>query len=279
MKTTENIAVTDGRVKKALQTKVEEIIIPKINSKVNKTSRDAKIQVATMTKFYPYLDKCEVDLNGNLVICKILHRFSGSLIDFYTPIGDEDYCERLKEPCIIPMETLQCLILDINDGSDEQVMIGYFLPDEIIGLNPASQGNLKLVSMGETNQYWIKFGLDGLDIRLKDTPSIDIGGYDSDMSNADHVTKKDVEDLVIGEIDLTEINERLDTIESKIDNVPAEGMGDLKDYVKKVDLIDPTKYGIDLNIDFGVRGVDDNIIIDMDIVDHIVNKTINARSD
>ncbi len=217
MKTSDNITVTDGRLKKALQTNVENIIIPQINSKVNKTARDAKIQVATMTKFYPYLDKCEVDLNGNLVICKILHRFSGALIDFYTPIGDEDYCERLKEPCIIPMETLQCLILDINDDSDEQLMIGYFLPDEIVGLNPASQGNLKLASMGETNQYWIKFGIEGLDIRSPDIPSTNIGEYDSDMVNLDYVTKKELDDLIIGEIaDLSEIKERLDELEEKI---------------------------------------------------------------
>lgn len=50
---------------------------------------------------------------------------------------------------------------------------------------------------------------------------------------------------------------------------------ELKDYVKKKDLIDKTKYDVDLNIQFGASGIDDMIIIDMDIVDHKVSKTIN----
>ena len=55
------------------------------------------------------------------------------------------------------------------------------------------------------------------------------------------------------------------------------GEVDLKDYVKKVDLIDKTKYDIDLNLNFGLKGEDDTIVIDMDIVDHIVNKRIDIR--
>lgn len=49
---------------------------------------------------------------------------------------------------------------------------------------------------------------------------------------------------------------------------------DLKDYIKKSDLINKTKYDIDLNLNFGASGMDDIITIDMDIVDHIVNKQI-----
>ena len=278
MKTSENITVTDGRLKKALRNNVENIIIPQINTKVNKTARDAKIQVATMTKFYHYLDKCEVDLNNNLVICKILHRFSGDLIDFYTPIGDEDYCERLHEPCIIPRESLQCLVLDVNDGSDEQIMIGYFLPDELIGLSPATQGNLKLASMGVTNQYWIKFGADGLDIRSPDVPSTNVGEYDSDMANLDYVTKKEVEDLIIGEVDLTEINGRLDDLESKIDALEPGGEVDFSDYVKKTELIED--YDVDLDFQFGLSGEDDTIRINTAIVEKLLNvKQININGD
>lgn len=56
------------------------------------------------------------------------------------------------------------------------------------------------------------------------------------------------------------------------------GGGDLSNYVKKSDLINKNKFDIDLNLNFGISGLDDSIIIDMDIVDHIVNKTINIRS-
>ena len=55
------------------------------------------------------------------------------------------------------------------------------------------------------------------------------------------------------------------------------GSGDLSEYVRKTDLIDKTKFDIDLNLNFGLKGEDDNIMIDMDIVDHIVNKTIDIN--
>ena len=235
MKTSDNITVTNGRLKKALQNKVEDIIIPQINSKVEKTAKDAKIQIATMTKFYPYLDKCEVNLNGNLIICKILHRFSGELIDFYTPQGNKDYCDRLHEPCIIPLEELQCLVLDINDGSNERVMIGYFLPDEIIGMDPADSGNLKLISVGATNHFWIKFGAGGLDIRSRNAPVTNVGEFESSMENVDYATKKDLDELVIGEVELTEVCTRLNELQSEINNIETGG-NDLSDYVKKSDV-------------------------------------------
>lgn len=50
---------------------------------------------------------------------------------------------------------------------------------------------------------------------------------------------------------------------------------DLTEYVKKEDLIDNTKYDIDLDLSVGLSGLDDTITIDMDIVDHIVNKRID----
>ena len=49
---------------------------------------------------------------------------------------------------------------------------------------------------------------------------------------------------------------------------------DLNDYVKKVDLVDKTKYDIDFNVVFGSSGMDDIITLDWDIVNHIVNKRI-----
>jgi len=61
-------------------------------------------------------------------------------------------------------------------------------------------------------------------------------------------------------------------------NAADGGGGDLSEYIKKQDLLDNTQYDIDLNLSFGLSGLDDSIIIDMDIVDHKVNKTINTRS-
>ena len=59
----------------------------------------------------------------------------------------------------------------------------------------------------------------------------------------------------------------------------SKGGGDLSNYVRKNDLLDKTKYDIDLNLSFGLKGQDDTIVINMDIVDHVVNKEINLRGD
>lgn len=202
MKTTDNITVTNGRLEKALKTRVEPIIMPQVTKQVNQAVNDSKFQIGVMTKFYPYLDKCEIEVNGELVLCKILHRFIGDLCEYYTPVGDEDYCSTLNEPCIIPMGTLECLILDVNDNTDEQIMVGFINSEELIGVNPAKQGNLKLVSRTETNQFWIKFGLDGLDIRSPQAPTTNVGEYDRTMeevkyTNSNEVyTKAEVDQLI-----------------------------------------------------------------------------------
>lgn len=192
MKTTDNITVTNGRLEKALKSRVEPIIMPQVTKQVNKAVEDSKFQIGVMTKFYPYLDKCEIEVNGELILCKNLHQYYGDIINFYTPIGDEDYCTVLKEPCIIPRESLNCLILDVNDNTDEQIMCGYVGSEELIGANPAQMGNLKLLCRTETNQFWIKFGLDGLDIRSSEIPTTNVGEFDSTMEEVNYTDSNDV---------------------------------------------------------------------------------------
>ena len=68
----------------------------------------------------------------------------------------------------------------------------------------------------------------------------------------------------------------------EIDDIVSEiisGQIDLSKYVKKADIVDPTKYDIDLDLSFGTKGFDDTITIDMDIVDYVVSKVINIGDD
>ena len=190
MKTTQNITVTNGRLTNALSKRIEPLIIPKVNKTINKAVDDSKIQIGILTKFYPYLDKVEVNLNGKKILCRILHRFGGDIIDFYTPIGEDDYCEELHEPCIIPREELEVAILDVNN-TDEQIMIGYLFDDELIGRNPASKGNLKLSYITGINEYWVKFGADGLDVRSPTTPVTNVGMEDNEMTEINYTNSED----------------------------------------------------------------------------------------
>ena len=202
MKTTENITVTNGRLKKAITSQITPIIMPKVNKKIIKAVNDSKMQIGTITKCYPHIDRCEVEINNKFVLCRILHRFGGDLIDFYTPDGDADFCDTLKEPCIIPRGSLECLVLDVNDNTDERILMGYLLSEELIGSNPASPGNLKLLSITGTNDYWVKFGIDGLDIRSTSTPVVNVGETDdgmqeiSNVNSEEYYTKSEVDELI-----------------------------------------------------------------------------------
>lgn len=188
MKSSDKINVTDARLRNALKSEFDYSVMPGINNKILKVAYDSKMQVGVITKFYPYLDKVEVKLrNGTLILCRILHRFGGSLIDFYTPDGERDYCTKLKEPCIIPRSEFECLILDVNDTSKEQILVGYFISEELIGSNPAHSGNMKLVYIAGDNEYWIKFGREGLDIRLPDSLVMNQGRLDEEMETVDYI--------------------------------------------------------------------------------------------
>ena len=190
MKTTDNITVTNGRLKKALDKQVSPIIMPKVSKQIIKAVNDSKLQIGTVTKFYPYLDKYEVKLNGQLVICSVLHRYAGELFDFYTPFGDEDYCPNLNEPCIIPRAELNCLVLDVQDGTDEQILMGFVHLEDIIGISPARNGFMKISSTGITNEEYIEFG-QGLRIHSRSAPDVSTGDMFDEAKEVNYANSND----------------------------------------------------------------------------------------
>lgn len=204
MRTSEDITVTDARMKEALRNQVNPIISETVPPMINESLNAVRIFTGVVTKFYHYLNKVEVQLDddGRKVVCKRLHLLGGNLIDLFTPAEDhQDFCDTLKEPCIIPRDTLHCLVVNIFNNTD-YLFLGFFEVDELIGLNPAAPGNLKICAIGGTNQYWIKFGHDGLDIRTNKEPTIKVGDMDEDMSNVtyavsnDVYTKEEVDELI-----------------------------------------------------------------------------------
>ena len=130
---TKDITVTKGRVEEAIEGAITRTIGPKTTQQITNAVDNTKIRTGIITKFYPYLDKAEVSLDNTdeKVLCKILHRYGGEMLDFFTPNGDEDYCTELHEPCIIPRGDLQVLIVNIHDSdSDDWLMLGYYAAEE-----------------------------------------------------------------------------------------------------------------------------------------------------
>ena len=197
------ITVTDARLLQALETPISHVMSNSITPQINKVANDLKIKTGRVTKYYQYLDKAEVQLDesNKKVVCRLLHSFGGSIIDLFTPLAEEGtFCDNLKEPCIIPRYALDCAVVPIN--SDEWLLLGYINKNELVGLNPAKQGNIKISSINDLNQFWIQFGRDGLDIRLPSKLTAEVGKLDENMKKVDYVesdtvyTKEEVDEKI-----------------------------------------------------------------------------------
>lgn len=183
-----NVTVTDARVKQAFHNRVTEVIDSVVPEMINRAVENASVRTGVVTKVYHYLDKFEVKLDNSnqKVLCKRLHLFGKDLIDLYTPLADSyGINDKTKEPYYIPRFELHCAVLNIHDDdSNEHLLLGFYPNEELIGLNPAKPGNLKLTSLcSENNQFWIKFGRDGLDLRLPKPLLTKVGDLDKNMED------------------------------------------------------------------------------------------------
>lgn len=200
-----DITVTDARMKQAVNKSLGKVVENNTQKVIKNEIKTFGIHTGVLTKFYPYWDKAEVKIDniGQKVLCKILHRFGGELTEYYTPLGDEIYDDIRKEKCVIPRAELHGVIIKIhNSDSNEYLFLGFYSKEELVGVNPASQGNFKIVTRGGTNQFWIKFGYDGLDLRLPDSIISSIGAMDEEMTekkyaDSDNVyTKKEIDKML-----------------------------------------------------------------------------------
>ena len=155
MNTSKDLTLTEGRAREAMDNVFTELTMPKVTDKVKTAVEEERIRTGVITKFYPYWDKAEVKLDntGTKILCKILHRYGGDMIDFYTPSADRQvFDDERKEVCIIPKARHNVLVLKIHDSdSDENLILGYYQNKDIVGFEPAKKGHMKLMSITEPN--------------------------------------------------------------------------------------------------------------------------------
>lgn len=184
------ITSTEGRLQSILDDVNNGAIEKIVPEKIAKAVNDEKIRTGVITKFYPYLDKAEVKIDNNKkkVLCKILHRYGGEIMEYYTPLKDDSYFDdKLHEPYIVPRSTQHVLVINIHDAdSEENLILGYYQNSEIVGYDPAKPGNIKLMCHDGDNQYWIKFGIDGLDYRGIKEPGIVVGETADEMEDVNY---------------------------------------------------------------------------------------------
>ena len=207
MKTSNNITLTNGRTYRPLKLLVNKVIDERgVEETINKTVDASKLRTGIVKKVYLYLDKVEVQLTNitKPVLCVRLHRLGGSLIDFYTPDGDLQYCENLQEPYIAPREELHVLVADIsNEDRKEMLLLGYFNPEDIVGIKPANPGYFKITNIGATNTWGIEMGNGEINVSTMDGVKYTEGEFHADDTIIDYVnsrqtyTKTEVDALLV----------------------------------------------------------------------------------
>ena len=63
MKTVKNSTITQGRMEQAIEHAVNRVAGPQISQQIDDAVSSERIRTGTITKFYHYLDKEEVDLD------------------------------------------------------------------------------------------------------------------------------------------------------------------------------------------------------------------------
>lgn len=183
----QDLTMTENRARQAVDDAVTRVAIPKTRQIVDDAVKNERLRTGVIRKFYPWLDKAEVKFDNvnTKVLCKVLHRFGGELLDLFTPNLDRwGFDEKLKERYIVPRGAIHVVVANLHDAdSDEHLILGSYQNEDLVGLNPAAPGNFKISTRGGHNQFWLKFGYDGLDIRLPNSATRKVGEMDADMED------------------------------------------------------------------------------------------------
>lgn len=191
------ITDTEGRLLGILNNVTNDVIQKTVPPQIANAIDSVSVKTGVITRFFPYLDKAKVklDLTDEIILCKILHRYGGDMIDFYTPLArDTGYDEEVKEAYYIPVAEQHVCVLEVQDkDSMEYLILGYYQNEDIVGFDPAKPGNLNITSITEPNVYWIQFGKDGLDLRLPSRVTSEVGVLKDEMTSIEVYSKDEVD--------------------------------------------------------------------------------------
>jgi len=186
-----NKAVTDARVKKALyghfKTFIDDENIPE---QITKSIEEHNIKSGRVIEFYQFLDKALIKLsNGNEVEAWVLHRCMGSIIDMYTPEGEQVISDEKHEPCIIPKYELKALVAEL--GNDEFVLLGYYNPNMVGAFSPPLAGEYTVRTLTDTSQGGLTVNPQEITLTSNNGPSFverDLG----ESTTIDYANSKDI---------------------------------------------------------------------------------------
>lgn len=215
----DNITVTDGRMKNALYKPFKQFLDnEKISEQIINKIEEHGIKKGKVLEVYLYLDKSLVKLSdGEEVEAWHLHRCLGNVVDLFTPEGEQVLSEKKKEPCIVPKYELKSLVAEV--GKNEYVLLGYYNPNMIGAFNPANKGSYVVKTLTDTSHGGLTVSPQEIKLtsntgvtfkeqdlgesteinyaNADDTPSIDDVYTKDELYTKDEVyTKKEVDELI-----------------------------------------------------------------------------------
>ncbi len=209
MDNSQNITVTRNRGIKALKNLIEDVANENKDSD-NKKFNDLRLRLGEVVKFYPGIDKVLVKFGDNTQKrCFVLHTVVSNEINIsWTPIGYNSWDSDFEEPCIIPLNKFNAMVLSIN-GFNEDCVIGYVSRDKQEIIPNANTGELLL-------QYYdtsIKLMQNGIVINSE---KIIVNGKPLDIFVSDSVNQQNYTQNELDNV-LTDFEDRIVNLEETYD--------------------------------------------------------------
>lgn len=190
-----NKTVTDARMKQALYSHFKFFLDNEnIPEQITKSIEEHNIKSGRVIEFYQFLDKALVRLSDGVEVeAWILHRCMGSIIDMYTPEGEQIISEKKNEPCIIPKYELKALVAELD--KNEFVLLGYYNPNMVGAFSPPLSGAYAVKTLTDTSQGGLTVNPQEIKLTSNNGPSFverDLGESTTiKYANSDNTYTKD----------------------------------------------------------------------------------------
>lgn len=141
-----SITVTNHRLRKAMAGANNDDLKTHMQKMGAKIKSELTLHLGKITKIYPYLDKCEVEIMGNSKkeTCLIAHNILSEEMNVSGfPDGRKTHEKSVE--VIIPSETIYGVVLDVDIGGEtKKIVVSYVNIDRKHTKNNATSGEYKM---------------------------------------------------------------------------------------------------------------------------------------
>ena len=233
---------------------------PQLNAQIEQVRNESNVFLCEILRIYPYEDKAFVKVlnNNKNIFCRLSHEILGNGMSInYIPNGVEETDDKhyIGKRYVKPFDNLYGIVIKVRweNLDNENVLLGYVnLHDSVELKSDSDKGEINI----ESGSSSISVDDERINIR---TPALFVNGLPYNEPELENYYDKKESNIIANSL-----TESINDLDEKISNLEV-GSGSS---------LDLSNLDVDLNLNFGLKGEDDTIVIDMDIVDYIVDKRI-----